>query len=272
MSEPTASTRAEVLIRGDLSKLTEDERLQYYLDVCNSLGLNPLTRPFEFLVLNGKTVMYAKKEATEQIRKRDGISIIITSREIIDGVYVVTARARCGDREDESTGAVNIEGLKGENKANAIMKAESKAKRRVTLSIAGMGVLDESEIESVAPIQPVEQPDRAEQEATLADVQERLRQRQSTPAPTPAPAPAEVPTPTPAPAEVPTPAPTPAPTEETVDLSLDFPCWPIAGKNLNVPMHDISHQYLTWYVQKGTNTDALKMALEELARRAALVL
>lgn len=266
MSEPTASTRAEVLIRGDLSKLTEDERLQYYLDVCNSLGLNPLTRPFEFLVLNGKTVMYAKKEATEQIRKRDGISIIITSREIIDGVYVVTARARCGDREDESTGAVNIEGLKGENKANAIMKAESKAKRRVTLSIAGMGVLDESEIESVAPSQPIEQPDRAEQEATLADVQERLRQRQSTPAPTPAPT--EAPAPAPTPAEVPTPAPTEAPT----DLPLDFPCWPIAGKNLNVPMHDISHQYLTWYVQKGTNTDALKMALEELARRAALVL
>ena len=39
--------------------------------------------------------------------------------------------------------------LKGEAKANAVMKAETKAKRRVTLSICGMGWVDESEIDSI---------------------------------------------------------------------------------------------------------------------------
>jgi hypothetical protein len=52
-------------------------------------------------------------------------------------------------RQDESIGAVNIAGLKGENRANAMMKAETKAKRRVTLSICGLGLLDETEVETV---------------------------------------------------------------------------------------------------------------------------
>ena len=33
--------------------------------------------------------------------------------------------------------------------ANAIMKAETKAKRRVTLSICGLGMLDETELETI---------------------------------------------------------------------------------------------------------------------------
>jgi hypothetical protein len=41
---------------------------------------------------------------------------------------------------------VNIEGLKGEALANALMKAETKAKRRATLSAVGLGMMDESEI------------------------------------------------------------------------------------------------------------------------------
>jgi hypothetical protein len=44
----------DVLMRGDLSSLTQAQRLEYYNKVCASLGLNPLTRPFDFLTLNGK--------------------------------------------------------------------------------------------------------------------------------------------------------------------------------------------------------------------------
>src|SRR5690606_14334225 len=39
--------------------------------------------------------------------------------------------------------------------ANALMKAETKAKRRATLSICGLGMMDESEIETVEGAQPV---------------------------------------------------------------------------------------------------------------------
>src|SRR5690606_39558393 len=52
-------------------------------------------------------------------------------------------------REDVATGAVSIAGLKGDALANSVMKAETKAKRRLTLSLAGLGWLDESEVDSI---------------------------------------------------------------------------------------------------------------------------
>src|SRR5690606_18256643 len=78
------------------------------------------------------------------------VSIQITSREKIGDVYVVTAKAKLPDgREDESTGAVSIANLSGDSLANAYLKAETKAKRRVTLSVCGLGMLDESEVETI---------------------------------------------------------------------------------------------------------------------------
>lgn len=150
----TAATQTEivesVVIQGDLSKLSPDQRVSYYRAVCDSLGLNPLTRPFDYITLNGKLTLYAKRDATDQLRKRHAISVTIVSRERVDDVYIVTARAVAPDgRADESTGAVSIAALKGDALANAYMKAETKAKRRVTLSIVGLGWLDETEIETV---------------------------------------------------------------------------------------------------------------------------
>ena len=43
--------------------------------------------------------------------------------------------------------------LKGEAHANAVLKAVTKAKRRVTLSICGLGWLDETEVESIPDVQ-----------------------------------------------------------------------------------------------------------------------
>ena len=145
----------QVLIGGDLSKLTPTERMMYYQKTCESLGLNPLTKPFEYITLNGKVTLYAKRDCTEQLRKINGVSIIILSREIIEDCYVVTARAtdKTG-RHDESIGAVPIGALRGEARSNAMMKAETKAKRRVTLSICGMGMLDESEADSIPGAYP----------------------------------------------------------------------------------------------------------------------
>ena len=159
------STIEQVLIKGDLSQLNQAERLNYYKTVCESLGLNPMTRPFEYITLSGKLTFYARKDCTDQLRSIHNISIKLASREVIDGIYVVTADATTpSGRVDSSTGAVPIENLKGESKANAYMKAETKAKRRVTLSICGLGMIDESEVESIpgavigeqAPVDPPE--------------------------------------------------------------------------------------------------------------------
>src|SRR5262245_17500924 len=49
---PDATALQHVLIQGDLSKITPDQRMAYYNAVCSSLGLNPLTQPFAYLTLN----------------------------------------------------------------------------------------------------------------------------------------------------------------------------------------------------------------------------
>jgi hypothetical protein len=145
-----SETIEQVVIQGDLSRLTPQQRAGYYGKVCESLGLNPLTRPFDYLSLNGKLTLYARKDTTDQLRKIHRVSIEIVSRETVDGIYIVTARATTPDgRADEEVGAVNVKGLAGEALANALMKANTKAKRRVTLSICGLGWLDETEVETV---------------------------------------------------------------------------------------------------------------------------
>ena len=147
---PVAQEIESVLIGGDLSKLTPEQRVNYYKAVCDSVGLNPLTRPFDYITLNGKLTLYAKKDATDQLRKRDGVSITKLEREVVNDICLVTAYAQTVTRSDASTGAVSIKGLSGDALANAMMRAETKAKRRVTLSICGLGLLDETEVESTA--------------------------------------------------------------------------------------------------------------------------
>jgi hypothetical protein len=151
-AETGASILERVLLGGDLSKLSHRDRVEYYAKVCGSVGLNPLTRPFDYLTLNGKLTLYAKRDATDQLRKIHGVSLVIKARENIGDVYVVTVSATDKNgRVDESTGAVHIAGLRGDALANGLMKAETKAKRRVTLSICGLGMLDETELENIDP-------------------------------------------------------------------------------------------------------------------------
>jgi hypothetical protein len=140
----------QVGIGGDLSELNAGQRAEYYAAVCRSLGLNPLTKPFKYLTLHGQLRLYALRDCADQLRRLHGISIYIANREWMHDSYVVTARAKDRQgREDESTGAVPLGNLRGEALANALMRAETKAKRRVTLSIAGLGWLDETELETM---------------------------------------------------------------------------------------------------------------------------
>jgi len=146
----SAKALENVLISGDLSKLSPADRMGYYQAVCNSLGLNPLTKPFDYITLNGRLQLYALKACTDQLREKHNISIVITNKEMVDDIYVVTAMATMPDgRTDTDDGAVSVSGLRGEAHANALMKTVTKAKRRVTLSISGLGMLDESEAETI---------------------------------------------------------------------------------------------------------------------------
>lgn len=165
------ATIEKVLLGGNLKDLKPEERLSYYNNLCESLEFNPLTRPFDYVEFQGKLVLYTNKGGGEQLRVIRKVSINITSREKIGDVYVVTARAKLPDgREDEATGAVNITNLKGDALANAYMKAETKAKRRVTLSICGLNMLDDSEVDTVDGAKRVSHDDVARMPAaTIVD-------------------------------------------------------------------------------------------------------
>lgn len=159
ISKQDAELAAIAATKNDLSLMNDTQRAQLYGAVCKSIGLNPLTSPFEFIKLNGKLTLYAKKGATDQIRDIRGISITSIDQRVFDGVLMVTATAQDSKgRIDSDIGAVVVKGLTGEALANAHMKALTKAKRRVTLSIAGLGFLDESEVESIPAnrVQPVQ--------------------------------------------------------------------------------------------------------------------
>lgn len=137
-------------LRGDLSGLKPEEKAAYYQGLCKNLGLDPATQPFIPLKLNGKEILYASRGCTDQLARLHNVNRRIISEEEKHGVYIVTVEASLPNgRTEQSKGAVPIEGLKGADYCNALLKCETKAKRRATLSILGLGMLDESEIETI---------------------------------------------------------------------------------------------------------------------------
>lgn len=154
---------SSIVINGDISKLSPQQKVNYYRQFCERLGLDPLSQPFKLLRLNGREILYCDRTGAQQLNKLHGVSHEIKARETVSGCYVVTAQASTPDgRHTESIGAVTIDNLKGDALCNAMMKAETKAKRRATLDLLGLGILDETETETIAnalkaeaPITPV---------------------------------------------------------------------------------------------------------------------
>lgn len=139
-----------LVLRGDLSGLGPAERAQFYIQMCEGLGLNPHAQPFAFLRLNGKEVLYATRGATDQLA-----AIHKINREIVDGpkvidlagtklVYAVCRATHPNGRVEMATATVPLV-----DPMNVLMRCETKAKRRATLSILGLGVLDEMELETI---------------------------------------------------------------------------------------------------------------------------
>ena len=149
--KPQQATIEDVITKGDLSKLTSEQRSEFYIKLCNRHGLDPLTQPFDWLTLNNRLTLYANRRCADQLRKINQISIKIISQDQSDGLLTIHVQAKDKDqREDEDLGVVSLpDTLKGEARANTILKGITKAKRRVTLSICGLGYLDETEVEDI---------------------------------------------------------------------------------------------------------------------------
>lgn len=150
----SAETMETVIGTGDLKALTPAQRVEYMVQACKMIGLNPLTRPFRFLTFQGQVQMYATKDCANQLCASRKVSLSIVDKQLDRDVFTVTVRASTPDgRHDEDIGAVPLGQLVGEARANATMKAITKAKRRATLSICGLGFLDESELETMPGVQ-----------------------------------------------------------------------------------------------------------------------
>lgn len=153
-SEEMQQLLNKVAVRDDLSHLSEPEKQLYYQHICDEYGLNAAAKPFSYITFEDeRTILYANKNATDQLRQIHGVSVTLTEHKSFnDDVYMVLAKGRTKDgREDESIGAVALKDWEGElftpgNLAKAIMSAETKAKRRVTLALCGLSLLDELEV------------------------------------------------------------------------------------------------------------------------------
>lgn len=154
-----AETLSNIILKGDLSGLRPEQKAEYYVSVCNRLSLDPATQPFQLLNLSGKQVLYCSKAGAEQLTKKYQISHEIKDRQTVNDVFIVYVRATLPDgRFTDSSGAVNITGQKGDALANSLMKAETKAKRRSTISLLGLGMLDETEIETIPNAEKIDLP------------------------------------------------------------------------------------------------------------------
>lgn len=141
---------ANLVLAGDLSTMNQGQKVAYYLHRCRELNLDPAEQPFAIVSMKGgKLVLYALKACTDALCRIHKVTRTVISSEVISGLYVVRVRAEVGGRSDEDVGAVAIEGVKGDDLCNAMMKATTKAKRRVVLSLFGIGALDETELETV---------------------------------------------------------------------------------------------------------------------------
>ncbi|MFZ9812289.1 MAG: Rad52/Rad22 family DNA repair protein [Burkholderiaceae bacterium] len=139
-----------IVLRGDLSGLNEAQKKEYYLFRCKQVGLDAAAKPFDLLKLNGKEILYANAGATQQLCSIHRLSTQITHRERIDDIYIVSVRVTAADgRVSENQGAVSVGSARGDALANAILKATTKAIRRAVLAHCGLGMMDETEVETI---------------------------------------------------------------------------------------------------------------------------
>jgi len=165
------------LIIGDLKSLTSEQRVEYAKAFAKSLGINILTRPFDYILFREfdggpeRLELYLNAKGAAQLRKIHRISTVpgTLKQEFLNDHCITRVDVRDGwGGTDTATGSVTLWKIKngqridlaGREWDNAIMKCETKAKRRATLSICGLAMLDESQLDTMQIIGGVTQEGR----------------------------------------------------------------------------------------------------------------
>jgi hypothetical protein len=168
-SYPTLPERIEnALINGNLASLAPEERIQLYMQTCKSLKLNPLTKPFGYILVQGwgedgeKLILYATRNCTDQLRSIYGASDVPGSLKRSETATELTAEIAVVGRNGRVSTDVGVIPLKqfsrkrgeytlsGRDLANAKMHVVTKARRRATLALYGLGgIVDEAELDTM---------------------------------------------------------------------------------------------------------------------------
>src|SRR5208337_538419 len=140
----------------NLNTATPQELESYKAAVSAVLGVDPLmldyiTMPDPMGFTGTNRVLYAKRGAAEVLRKNMGIDILSLTPYESNGWLLFTAVAKNREgRQEVAVGAAYVQGITGEKVAHAVMTAQTRAVRRVTLQFVTGGILDESEVQTQA--------------------------------------------------------------------------------------------------------------------------
>lgn len=125
---------------GRCDNLDINQQAEYKKYLCAKIGVSPTLQPVDLIPTKNGVRPYLNKGAAELIRDTRKISIIGLELAEQNGMFIVTCKVRgANGRVDCDMGACP----KGNEPNNALMKAVTKAKRRATLSMCGLGAIIE---------------------------------------------------------------------------------------------------------------------------------
>lgn len=146
---------------GNLKTLTDAERWQYYLAMCQHLELDPVSRPFDWIEQEGKLSLYPNANCAAQLASKMLLSFPEYHAEVIGDVYVYRVKAVDENRELWATGAVPM-GRNASETARAFKKAETQARRRAVLAMGGLALTEADEIYEIGGQSPAIETNAAE--------------------------------------------------------------------------------------------------------------
>jgi hypothetical protein len=137
-----------------LDNLSDVQKTEYKVNACEYFEIPPELSLLEFMWLDSgdagrHLVLYAKKGATDIMRGNRGISVDEIREVVGDGsiMFIAKGHDKTG-RTDVAVGAADTRGRSGKYLSDAIMTAQTRATRRLTLQFVGGGLLDESEVQN----------------------------------------------------------------------------------------------------------------------------
>jgi hypothetical protein len=137
----------------DLNTASIEQLDAYRATVAKTMNIDPLM--LDYIWMNDpetglrNRVLYAKRGAAEVLRHELNISVTGLTLSESNGWVMFTATGKIpAGRQEMAVGAAFLEGRKGDKLAHAVMTAQTRAIRRLTLQFVTGGILDESEVQA----------------------------------------------------------------------------------------------------------------------------